>query len=53
MLDIDGERYIGVSPFHSNELPVRCVLRVEEVDEDGDANFYKFKIVDLIADSRS
>lgn len=47
-LTIDRAIYIGVSPYHSNNLPVRRALRVEEVDEDGEANFYKFKIIDLV-----
>lgn len=48
-LDIDGVKYIGVSPFH-NELPVRCVLKIEEVDEDGESGFIKVKISTIEGD---
>jgi len=42
--------FIGVSNYYVGYLPTERVLRVEEVDEDGESNFYKCKIADLIAD---
>ena len=50
-LKVDDRAYIGVTEYFRDYLPKRCVLRVEVVDEDGEANFYKFKIIDLIADT--
>lgn len=46
MID-DGWR----ADFYRDYLPKRRALKVEVVDEDGEANFYKFKIIDLIADT--
>lgn len=50
-LKVEDRTYIGVTDFYRDFLPKGCALRVEVVDEDGDANFYKFKITDLIADA--
>lgn len=46
-LKVDDQIYIGVSSSHDGDLPKECVLKVEKVDEDGEANFYQFKIVDI------
>lgn len=50
-LKVDDRTYIGVTEYFRDYLPKRCALRVEVVDEDGESNFYKFKIIDLIADT--
>ena len=50
-LKVEDRAYIGVADFYRDYLPKRCALKVEVVDEDGEANFYKFKIIDLIADA--
>lgn len=49
-LTIDGELFIGVSPHLGDVLPSKCVLKVQKADENGDTNFYKFKIADLCQD---
>lgn len=49
-LNIGGELFIGVSPHWGNILPSRCVLKIQKADENGDTDFYKFKIVDLCQD---
>lgn len=46
-LKVDDQIYIGVSRSHDGDLPKECVLRVDKVDEDGESNFYQFKIVDI------
>lgn len=46
-LKVDDQIYIGVPRIHSGDLPKECVLRVEKVDEDGESNFYQFKIIDI------
>lgn len=50
-LKVEDRTYIGVTDFYRDYLPKRCALKVEVVDEDGEDNFYKFKIIDLIADT--
>ena len=50
ILNMEGQTYIGVTDFYNGDLPKGCALRVEVVDEEGDANFYKFKIIDLVED---
>lgn len=50
-LKVEDRAYIGVTDFYRDYLPKRCALKVEVVDEEGEANFYKFKIIDLIADA--
>jgi hypothetical protein len=40
-----------VTDFYRDYLPKRCALKVDVVDEDGQTNLYKFKIIDLIADT--
>lgn len=49
-LKIDGDLFIGVSQYWGNVLPSRCVLKVKTVDENGDTDFYKFKVVNLCQD---
>lgn len=51
ILKVHDRTYIGVSDFYHGDLPKGCVLKVEIVDEDGESDFYKFKIIDLIADT--
>lgn len=46
-LKVDGEIYIGVSDIHDGHVPKECVAKIEVVDEDGEPNFYRFKIIDL------
>lgn len=48
-LKIEDRVYIGATDFYRDYLPKRCAMKVEIVDEDGEASFYKFKITDLIA----
>lgn len=48
-LKVEDRAYIGATDFYRDYLPKRCAMKVEVVDEDGEANFYKFKIIDLIA----
>lgn len=50
-LKVGDQTYIGVTDFYRDYLPKRCAMKVEVVDEDGEANFYKFKIIDIIADT--
>jgi len=50
-LKVEDRVYIGVTDFYRDYLPKGCALKVEIVDEDGEANFYKFKIIDLVADT--
>lgn len=50
-LKVEDRAYIGVTDFYRDYLPKRCALKVEVVDEDGETNFYKFKIIDLMADT--
>lgn len=50
ILDIDGEKFIGVSAYFEGYLPTECILRVEAVDEEGESNFFKCKIVDTEED---
>lgn len=50
-LKVEDRTYIGVTDFYRDYLPKRCALKVEVVDEDGETNFYKFKIIDLVEDS--
>lgn len=49
-LDVDGEKFVGVSAYFEGYLPTECVLKVEVVDEDGEPNFFKCKIVDTEED---
>jgi len=42
--------FIGVSNYYEGYLPTERLLRVEEVDEDGESNFFKCKVADLVAD---
>lgn len=49
-VNVGTDSFIGVSNYHEGYLPTERILRVEEVDEDGESNFYKFKIADLKAD---
>lgn len=49
-LVIDGELFIGVSSHLGDSLPSKCVLKVQKADENGDTNFYKFKVADLCQD---
>ena len=49
-LKIDGELFIGVSPYWGDILPSGCVLKIQKADEDGDTDFYSFKISDLYQD---
>ena len=50
ILKVEGQTYIGVADSYDGDLPKECVLRLEIVDEEGDSNFYKFKIIDLVED---
>lgn len=50
MLDVDGEKFIGVSKYFDGYLPTECVMKVEVVDEDGEPNFFKFKVVNTVED---
>lgn len=47
---VDDETYIGATDRLKEILPTMSVLKVEKVDEDGETDFYRFKIVDLIED---
>ena len=51
ILKAHSRTYIGVTDSYQGDLPKRCALKVEVVDEDGDMDFYKFKIIDLIEDT--
>ena len=51
ILKIGDQIYMGVTDFYHGDLPKGLALRVEVVDEEGDANFYKFKIKDLVEDN--
>lgn len=51
ILNVHGRMYIGVSDLYHEDLPKKCALKVDVVDEDGDTDFYKFKIIDLIAET--
>ena len=46
-LKIEDEQFIGVSEYYKGYLPTECTLRVEVVDEDGDSNFLKCKIISI------
>ena len=50
VINTGTDLFIGVSDYYKGSLPTERVLKVEEVDEDGEPNFYKFKIADLVAD---
>jgi hypothetical protein len=39
-LKVEDRTYIGVTDFYRDYFPKRCALKVDVVDEDGDANFY-------------
>ena len=49
-INIGNGLFIGVSDHYNGRLPTERLLRVEEIDEDGESNFYKFKIADLVED---
>lgn len=50
IIKVDTDLFIGVSDYYKGYLPTECMLKVEEVDEDGEPSFYKFKVADLIED---
>lgn len=47
---VDGVTYIGVSDRFKDILPVGRILKIEEVDEDGETGFYQFKIAGIVED---
>ena len=50
VVDVGTGLFIGVSDYYKGSLPTERLLKVEEVDEDGEPNFYKFKVADIVAD---
>lgn len=49
VINAGTDLFIGVSGYYKGSLPTERVLKVEEVDEDGEPSFYKFKILRLVA----
>jgi len=52
-LEVDNKNgtkdvFFAVTKLHTGPLPTECVLKAVVVDEDGDSDFYQFKIVDLV-----
>lgn len=46
-IEVDGEKYIGVSDYYKGSLPTECVLKVQKVDEYGYHGYVRLKIADI------